>query len=87
MDSALGDLQSWLSQSLPLYWLIAIITFSLILFLVVSARNKVRLNQLDVQRQKLEIAKATNEQQIDILEKNNLILTKRLNEIFSSYRS
>jgi len=78
MESALGDLQTWLSQSLPLYWLIAIIAFSLILFLVVSARNRARLNQLDAQRQQLEIAKATNEQQIDTLGKNNLILSRKV---------
>jgi len=78
MDNALNDLQIWLNQSLPLYWLVAAIALSLITLLIVSVRNKKHLSELDAQRQELEIAKATNEQQIEVIGENNLSLSEKV---------
>jgi len=78
MDNALNDLQIWLNQSLPLYWLVAAIALSLITLFIVSVRNKKHLSELDAQRQELEIAKATNEQQIEVIGENNLSLSEKV---------
>lgn len=78
MENALQDLQNWLSQNLPLYWLVAAIIISLAILLIVSGRKNRRLNELDAQRQELEIAKATNEQQIEVIGKNNLSLSEKV---------
>ncbi len=82
MENALYDLQlwlqTWLNQSLPVYWLVSVITISVIALLFVSAKSKKRLVKLDAQRQILEISKATNEQQIEVVGSNNLILSQKV---------
>jgi len=78
MDRALNDLQLWLNQSLPIYWLVFAIAVALIVLLIISIRGKNRITDLDAQRQDLEIAKATNEQQIQVIGRNNLSLTEKV---------
>ena len=78
MDNALNNLQNWLNQSLPLYWLVAVCAVGVITLLTISIRNSRRLTRLDTERQELEIAKATNEQHIELIGSNNLILSEKV---------
>jgi len=78
MDNVLNDLQNWLNHSLPLYWLVAAVGITLIILIAVSARKNRQLTRLEQQRQELEIAKASNEQQIEIIGNNNLHLTEKV---------
>jgi DNA recombination protein RmuC len=78
MDNALQNFQHWLNQSLPLFWLVTVITFSVIGYLVVNSRNKKRLQDLQQQRHDLEISKATNEQQIELISLNNRSLSEKI---------
>jgi len=78
MDDVLNDLQYWLNQSLPLYWLVAAVAIALLTLIIVSVRKNRRLATLDEQRQELEIAKATNEQRIEVIGANNLNLSEKV---------
>lgn len=78
MDNALQNVQIWLNQSLPIYWLVAVIFISLIALLLVNAKSKKRITELDTQRQVLEISKATNEQKIEVVGSNNLVLSQKV---------
>lgn len=83
MDNALNDLQHWLSQDLSLYWLVAVIAIGLITLIIVSVRKNKSLSELELQRQVLEISKATNEQQIEVISRNNLSLTEKVDSNIS----
>lgn len=74
----LDRLLVWLNQSLPIYWLVAAIAIALIVLIVSNVRSKKRIAHLDANRQTLEIAKATNEQQIEVISRNNLSLTEKV---------
>ncbi len=78
MDNVLNDLQIWLNHSLPLYWLVTAVGIALIILIAVNARKNRQLTRLEQQRQALEIAKASNEQQIEIIGNNNLHLTEKV---------
>jgi len=78
MDDVLNDLQYWLNQSLPLYWLVAAVAIALLTLIIVNVRKNRRLSTLDEQRQELEIAKATNEQRIEVIGANNLNLSEKV---------
>lgn len=78
MDTALHNFQIWLNQSLPLYWLIASITISLMLLLLSSRKSKKRISELDAQRQESEISRATNEQKIELVGHSNFSLNEKV---------
>ena len=78
MDDALNNVQIWLNQTLPLYWLVTAIVIALVTLAIVSARKNKRLTQLEQHRHELEIAKATNEQQIEVIGSNNLSLSAKV---------
>ena len=80
MAQFINDLELWLQQSLPLYWLVAAIFISLLLVIVLSLRSNKRLHELDDQRQELEILKATNEQKIDTINRENITLHQKVDE-------
>lgn len=80
MDQVLYDLKLWLLQTLPLYWLVAAICIALLLLLALGLRSKKRVGELDAQRQELEILKATNEQQIITIQRDNHILAEKSEE-------
>ncbi len=77
MDSSILALQSWLNQNIALYWLVSIVSISVISAALLAARTARRQRQLDARCQALEIAKATNEQQIEVISKSNLLLTEK----------
>lgn len=80
MEQFLNDLVLWLQQTLPLYWLVASIVIGLLLLTILALRTKKQVNALDKQRQELEIAKATNEQKIDTINRDFQALTTKSEE-------
>ncbi len=80
MDPFLEDLARWLQQALPLYWLVTAIAVAVLILVILSVRSRKRIGELDAQRQELEIVKATNQQQINTIDRDNHILTEKVEE-------